>query len=149
MIEHFLETKARVFTKVVVWRILLSVSHFLNALIVTGSWQKGLQIVGVTAIVSTIAYWLHEQVWSSGRWGRNKNTRITFTDNFSRTGMKLFTWRIVITITNFLIVYFISGSVRAGVEFMSIATAINIVLYWFHERMWNKIKWGKLINNDV
>jgi uncharacterized membrane protein len=149
MIEHFLETKTRVVAKVVVWRILLSISHFLNALIVTGSWQKGLQIVGLTMIIATVVYWLHEQVWSRGRWGRNKNQSISFTDNFSRTGIKLFTWRIIITVTNFLVVYFVSGSVKAGIEFMSIATVINIFIYWFHERMWNRVRWGKVIKHAV
>lgn len=149
MIEHFLETKTRVLSKVVLWRILLSISHFLNALAVTGSWEKGLQIVGLTTLINTITYWLHEQLWGYGRWGRNKNQSINFTDNFSRTGTKLFTWRVVITITNFLIVYVVSGSATAGIEFMSIATVINIVIYWFHERMWNRVKWGKVIKHAV
>ena len=149
MIEHFLETKTRVVAKVVVWRILLSISHFLNALAVTGSWQKGLQIVGLTMIISTTAYWLHEQVWSRGRWGRNNNQSISFTDNFSRTGIKLITWRIVITVTNFLIVYFVSGNIKYGIEFISIATVINIVIYWFHERLWNRVQWGKVIKHAV
>jgi uncharacterized membrane protein len=144
-----IESGRRVFAKVVTWRILLSISHFVNALIVTGSWVMGLQVVGLTTIFATIVYWLHEQCWARSAWGRNESDKITFNDKWSRSGIKLFTWRIVITITNFSIVYFVSGSIQAGVAFMTIATVINIVLYWLHERAWNQVVWGKVVKHDL
>jgi uncharacterized membrane protein len=146
---NYQETTKRTVAKAVLWRILLSISHFLNALFVTGSWIAGLQIVGATMIVSSLVYWAHEHVWGQTNFLRDMDEKIKFHDKFSRSGVKLFSWRIAITITNFLIVYAISGSVQTGIEFMSIATVINILIYWFHERLWNRITWGKLIKHDL
>jgi len=61
---------------------------------------------------------------------------------------KVVTWRILVTITNFIGGYLASGSWMVGLGVVSFALVVNSVLYFFHERAWNKIDAGKEIKED-
>jgi uncharacterized membrane protein len=58
---------------------------------------------------------------------------------------KVVTWRILVTITNFIGGYLASGSWMVGLGVVSFALVVNSILYFFHERAWNKIDAGKKI----
>lgn len=61
---------------------------------------------------------------------------------------KVVTWRILVTITNFIGGYLASGSWMVGLGVVSFALVVNSILYFFHERAWNKIDAGKEIKKD-
>ena len=61
---------------------------------------------------------------------------------------KVVTWRILVTITNFIGGYLASGSWMVGIGVVSFALVVNSILYFFHERAWNKIDAGKEIKED-
>ena len=61
---------------------------------------------------------------------------------------KVVTWRILVTITNFIGGYLASGSWMVGLGVVSFALVVNSILYFFHERVWNKIDAGKEIKED-
>ena len=56
---------------------------------------------------------------------------------------KVVTWRILVTITNFIGGWLASGSWAVGLGVVSFALVVNSILYYFHERTWNRIQWGK------
>jgi uncharacterized membrane protein len=56
---------------------------------------------------------------------------------------KVVTWRILVTITNFIGGWLASGSWTVGIGVVSFALVVNSILYYFHERVWNRINWGK------
>ena len=60
-----------------------------------------------------------------------------------RSLVKTITWRLTGSGATFLIAYVMTGNLAiAGV--IGITQMIsNTVLYYIHERMWNKIKWGR------
>ena len=60
----------------------------------------------------------------------------------SRSFAKATSWRITGTIDTIIIASFISGSITFGVTIGATEFVTKIVLYWIHERVWNKIKWG-------
>jgi len=72
-----------------------------------------------------------------------------FSTKFVETAMrslgKVVTWRILVTITNFVGGYLASGSWMVGLGVVSFALVVNSILYFFHERAWNKIDLGKKI----
>jgi uncharacterized membrane protein len=72
-----------------------------------------------------------------------------FSTKFVETAMrslgKVVTWRILVTITNFIGGYLASGSWMVGLGVVSFALVVNSILYFFHERAWNKIDAGKRI----
>jgi uncharacterized membrane protein len=64
-------------------------------------------------------------------------------DTSIRSLAKAVSWRITGTIDTFLISWLITGQIllASGIALTEIMT--KIILFWLHERVWNKIKWGK------
>ena len=64
-------------------------------------------------------------------------------DTTVRSLAKAISWRITGTIDTFLISWLITGHVllATGIAFTEIMT--KVFLFWLHERVWNKIDWGK------
>lgn len=69
-----------------------------------------------------------------------------FYERVLRSLGKVVTWRILVTITNFIGGWLASGSWQVGLGVVSFALAVNSVLYYFHERIWNRIDAGKEVN---
>ena len=66
-----------------------------------------------------------------------------FYEKAMRSLGKVVTWRILVTITNFVGGYLASGSWMVGLGVVSFAIVVNSILYFVHERVWNKIDAGK------
>jgi uncharacterized membrane protein len=45
--------------------------------------------------------------------------------------------------SNFLGAWWVSGSLTAGLGFAGFALVVNSVLYFLHERAWNRVDWAK------
>tara|TARA_Y100001935_G_C17010378_1_gene362631 strand:+ start:159 stop:371 length:213 start_codon:yes stop_codon:yes gene_type:complete len=60
-----------------------------------------------------------------------------------RSLIKTITWRILASIDTFLIAWLVSGSISVGGWIATIEVITKIVLYYFHERAWNRVKWGQ------
>lgn len=60
-----------------------------------------------------------------------------------RSILKAISWRIVGTIDTMLISYFITGKITMAITIGSIEVVTKMLLYFFHERVWNFVKWGK------
>ena len=140
----FKETQQRSIAKTLTIRVLFSLSHLLNGFIVSGSWIIGAQILGIAAVVNMLLHWAHERAWNWVQWNRKPGDTAMFQDGQPRTVSKSITWRALITVNNFVIPYITTGSWQAAVAFLTIATVMNIVIYYSHERVWNRLAWGKL-----
>ena len=57
--------------------------------------------------------------------------------------MKTVSWRVVGTITTVTISYILTGTLALAFSIGGIELISKMVLYFFHERTWNNIKWGK------
>ena len=60
-----------------------------------------------------------------------------------RSIIKSISWRIVGTIDTILISWVITGQVKTAFSIGAIELGTKMLLYFFHERAWNSIKWGK------
>lgn len=60
-----------------------------------------------------------------------------------RSLAKAVSWRVTGTVDTFIIAWLITGQVllASGIALTEVIT--KIFLYWAHERVWNKIKWGR------
>ena len=59
-----------------------------------------------------------------------------------RTIAKSFSWRITATLTTTIISYFITGEIGAALKIGFLEFIFKICLFYFHERIWLKIKYG-------
>ena len=139
------ETHQRTIAKSISWRIILTISHFINGFITTGSWVTSAAIVGITTLTNSVYYWLHERGWNYVNWKRELSDNVDFFDKKTRTICKLITWRILISTTTFLTVWYVTGSQTQGLTYMSISILTNMFIFYFHERFWNRLKWGKVV----
>ena len=65
------------------------------------------------------------------------------TDLQKRTIVKTLTWRVTASLTTFIIAWTLTGDLLIGASIGSIEAIAKIFLYYFHERIWNNIKWAK------
>ena len=60
-----------------------------------------------------------------------------------RSILKSISWRMIGTIDTILISWLITGEVTLALSIGIIELFTKMVLYFFHERLWNSVKWGK------
>ena len=61
----------------------------------------------------------------------------------ARSVVKSISWRLVGTIDTFIISWLITGEVTLALSIGTIELVTKMLLYFFHERFWNTVKWGK------
>lgn len=62
----------------------------------------------------------------------------------SRSLAKAITWRTTGTLDTFLISLLITKKPFIAASIASVEVLTKLFLYYFHERIWNKIKWGRV-----
>ena len=60
-----------------------------------------------------------------------------------RSIAKAVSWRVIGTLDTLMISYLLTGEVAIAASIASIDFVTKMFLYFFHERIWNKINWGK------
>jgi uncharacterized membrane protein len=64
-------------------------------------------------------------------------------ETHSRSLVKAVSWRTIGTVETFLISWFITGEASLASSIAVIQVVLSTILYWLHERVWHKIKWGR------
>ncbi|EPR72649.1 Conserved hypothetical protein probably involved in assimilatory sulfate reduction [Winogradskyella psychrotolerans RS-3] len=64
-------------------------------------------------------------------------------ENIKRSIVKTVSWRVVGTLATVTISYLVTGTLALAFSIGGIELVSKMVLYFFHERTWNSIKWGK------
>lgn len=64
-------------------------------------------------------------------------------ENIKRTLLKTISWRIVGTLSTVIISYVITGTLTLAFSIGIVELISKMALYFFHERAWMTIKWGK------
>ena len=60
-----------------------------------------------------------------------------------RSIVKSILWRIICIIVSIAVSYLLTSRLDIAVAIGSVYNIITMILYYFHERMWNSIRWGK------
>lgn len=61
-----------------------------------------------------------------------------------RSVVKAISWRTVGTIDTMIVSYFITGNLIMAASIGSIEVITKMALYYFHERAWNKLSFGRV-----
>ena len=78
----------------------------------------------------------------------NKENKTTYQDDKTsekpiRSIAKAFSWRVIGTVDTLIISYLLTGEFSVAASIASIDFVTKMILYFFHERFWNLVKWGK------
>jgi uncharacterized membrane protein len=74
---------------------------------------------------------------------RVKEKRNDASERPIRSIVKAVSWRVVGTLDTITISWLLSGEMALAFSIGSIELLTKMVLYFFHERAWNQVKWGK------
>ncbi len=66
-----------------------------------------------------------------------------YSENPLRSVIKSISWRAVGTVDTVVISWVVTRQINTALSIGIIELATKMVLYFFHERVWNTIKWGK------
>lgn len=146
--KNYNENHIRTIFKVISWRVLITFSHMINAFVVTGSLLTGVKIAGLALVINSALFYIHERAWNFFQWNRKPNDKLEFSEGQPRSISKVVSWRILITVSNFIIPFVMTGSWGQAILFAGMATVVNMLLYWGHERVWNYLRYGKLRSLD-
>lgn len=67
-----------------------------------------------------------------------------------RSVVKAISWRTVGTLDTMIVSYFVTGNLIMAASIGTIEVVTKMALYYFHERAWNKISFGRVkeVPND-
>ena len=64
-------------------------------------------------------------------------------DHWTRSLVKAITYRIAVVILDFVSIYLLPGKADVALGFMVVSNIYTSVAYYLHERIWNRIGWGR------
>jgi adenylylsulfate kinase len=62
-----------------------------------------------------------------------------------RSWVKSITFRILATVTTMILVYIFFGRLDIAAVIGGLEIVLKLILYYYHERFWNRVSWGKII----
>ena len=65
-----------------------------------------------------------------------------------RSIVKSLSWRFFAAVITAGVVYAMTGKLRFAAEIGLIDTVVKLLIYFLHERVWNKINYGRIITPD-
>lgn len=60
-----------------------------------------------------------------------------------RSIVKSISWRMIGTMDTMIISWIVTGQIDTALLIGGVEVITKMVLYFFHERIWNSVKWGK------
>lgn len=72
-----------------------------------------------------------------------KVRKLQYTETPTRSIVKAITYRVLIVISIFVTTYITTHNLASAVQVTGIAAIIGTIIYYFHERAWSLVKWGR------
>jgi uncharacterized membrane protein len=96
--------------------------------------------------------WVFNQMENFGKGIADAEERLYFDDtphepikwvSHGRSLAKAISWRFFGNLISFIIIYGLTHDGKLALAASGIELVVKIVLYYYHERAWNKVKWGR------
>ena len=99
--------------------------------------------IALTEVVTKmVLYYLHERFWTRLRWDRTVDEHGLHRDGRRRSATKTATWRALATLDTMVLGLIFTGNLATAVSIGGFEIVTKLVLYFFHERAWARIRWG-------
>ena len=146
------ETNRRSLVKSITWRILATLDTLIISYILTGNIGVSVSLGVLEIIAKMFFYYVHERGWNAVKWGRNnlKTSANTNSDLKIRSTTKAVTWSVLGAVITIAIAYLLKIPIKTSILIGVIEIFTRFIIYFFHERVWNKVSWGnrKIENKD-
>lgn len=64
-------------------------------------------------------------------------------ESSGRSIVKAITYRVLIVVSIFIIVYLTTGKLASALEITGLTAISGTIIYYLHERVWSLIRWGR------
>ncbi len=126
---------ARALAKGVSWRIIGTLDTFLWSLLITRQAFSAGSIAGLETFTKVALFYVHERIWRLLPWAP---------DSHVRSLVKAVSWRVVGSLDTFALSLLVTGKASYAISIASAEALTKIALYYIHERVWRRIRWGRL-----
>jgi uncharacterized membrane protein len=133
----------RIIVKTLSYRTIVAISIFLAALLMNYSSGFGLTFVIASYTIGSVSFWIQEKIWNLFRW-----QIVDGNDTKLRSFTKTITWRIWSFMVLFIIGQLLGLSAQDSFEWTVVTNILFIVVHYVHERLWNRVLWGKKIEEN-
>lgn len=118
--------------KTITWRIVGTIDTLLFAWLITGDFDEGLHISGITTFTKLVWYYYHERLWFKS----------SIIEPNKRHLLKTFSWRAIGTLDTVIFGWIITGSPLSGLKIGGFEVVTKMMLYFIHEKLWYRINFG-------
>lgn len=108
---------------------------FTVAYVLTGDIILGSLIAMIEPMVNTVAFYFHEKAWQQPKWARLA---------MLKPSRKTASFAVLHFSVAFLVVYLLTGDVFVGGLMAVLEPSINTVVFYFHERVWQRNEKAKI-----
>lgn len=141
-----MESNLRSVTKGVTWRVIATLDTILLAYLFTGDVSTAFTIGGLEILTKTVLYYVHERLWLR----LPVVFPLLWTEEDPDTIMrrhvgliKAVTWRVFGAADTILLSFLVTGDLGASISIGGLEVITKIFLYYFHDRAWEKVSWGR------
>lgn len=94
-------------------------------------------------ITKTLLFFLHERLWSRSHWAVWTDRRGRRIEGLRRSGFKAASWRTLASLDTALLALLFTGHLLTAISIGGAEVATKLLLYVFHERVWDRIPYGR------
>lgn len=143
----------RSFIKGTTWRVIGTADTAMLAYLWTGQIGDSLKIAGGELISKILLYYVHERIWMRLKFGRKQvkmnDGSHSYAEAHWRSMVKGLSWRFFGTMDTILWAFIILNNPAKAVKIGVSELFTKVFLYYLHERVWMRIKWGTIPHNLV
>lgn len=138
-------TKNRSLIKSISYRVIGFVNTFLISFLVINDGvndktiKYSLYLALLVLIIKAITYYLHERFWNIFDFGR-----LNKTVSKMRSILKALTWRIAASTITLISAILITSNLEWTKSIVIYEFINGILIYYVHERIWNRLNWGRI-----
>jgi uncharacterized membrane protein len=129
------DSHGRSLAKGVTWRIVGTADTFLWSWLIIHQPVAAGTIASLETFTKIILFYGHERLWRLFPWAPNARLRSL---------MKAISWRLVGSLDTFILTMLVTGRLRYAVSIAGVEALTKIALYYVHERVWRRVRWGRL-----
>ena len=138
------DTNLRSIVKGASWRVFGSIDTFLLSWLIFDNAKHAGSIAGLELLTKILLYFLHERLWNVIRLGRKNDGKVAHWRSFA----KGVSWRIVGSVDSTILSWIVTGKWVGAFKLGFAEIITKIILFYFHERIWVLIKWGRVFETE-
>ena len=142
------ERISRTIAKIATYRLLLTIMQAIMITYIMAEVEESIAIAIGGFIVNTVVYFGYERAWNYSKFGQTLNTATVFADSWVITIYKTIIWRLCVLANSFIVPWIVTESVDDALMYASLTFLIHTTIYIIHERIWNRVRWGRNIIVD-